>query len=283
MKKAHSVQRRISRSRTAVQRQAHAAPNVVRDRQYVVAANWKMNLTVPDATLLAEKYSAMDVPRSVTTVVCPSFTALIPVRDKIAGTGLNLGAQDVFWETLGAYTGEVSADELLSIGCRYVIIGHSERRRESGETDQIVNRKVFTALGHHLSPILCVGESLEERSMRHHLFTVMRQVQRGLHNVPPPRKGQELVIAYEPIWAISPGGPATPHDAHEMAHMIQHALVDLFGERIVRESTRVLYGGNVTPDNVGTFVDGEFVHGVLVGKDSLKVELFSAILNALKR
>ena len=169
----------------------------------------------------------------------------------------------------------------MAIGCRYAIIGHSERRRECHETDHMVQQKMFAAMGHGLSPILCVGESRDERYRNRQFHVVSQQVHRALRNVPPPRHRQELVVAYEPIWAISPGGPASSSDAHEMAHVIHQALVDAYGERIVRTSTRILYGGSVDAGNVREFVDGDVVRGVLVGRDSLNASSFSAILTAL--
>ena len=247
----------------------------------LVVGNWKMNLTMHRSAALANAFARVVVPGSIDAAVCPDYTALSTVIERLDSSRISVGAQDVSWGRPGALTGEVSAENLVAIGCRYVIIGHSERRRECYETDRMVQQKIFVAMGHGLSPILCVGESRDERRRRGQFHVVSQQVHRALHNVPPPRHRQELVVAYEPIWAISPGGPASPADALEMAHVIHQALVDTYGERIARTATRVLYGGSVDARNVRDFADGETVQGVLVGRDSLNASSFSAILKAL--
>ncbi len=263
------------------QLRTHVVSSKVRIPRTFVAGNWKMNLTFPKSIALARALARITVPRSVDVAVCPSYPALAAVHERLRATRFAVGAQDVSWGSPGAFTGEVSAEDLVASGCAYVIIGHSERRRECHETDQMVQQKVFAAMGHGLSVILCVGESMDVR--RHHgqYHTVSQQVHRALRNVPPPRHRQELIVAYEPIWAISPGGPAQPSDAHDMAHVITQALVDLYDARVVRSSTKVLYGGSVDAGNVHAFVDGDAVRGVLVGRDSLNATAFNAILKAV--
>ncbi len=247
----------------------------------LVVGNWKMELLTLEAVELAKALVVGRRPAAVETVVCPSFPALPAVAKVLERSSIALGAQDLFWAESGAYTGEVSARDLRSLACRYVIVGHSERRRELGETDAMVNRKVLAALGLGLSPIVCVGESREERQANRQHHVVERQLQVALSNVPPPRHGTELVVAYEPIWAIGTDHPAEPADAHDMAAAIRQALTDVFGERVVNTTTRVLYGGSVRPDNVSTFVNGEHLQGVLVGGASINAITFSALIKRL--
>lgn len=253
----------------------------VASRRALVAGNWKMNLLTSEAEALATELSRSRIPRTVDVVVCPTFTAIARVGSLLRSTGISIGAQDVFWRDSGASTGEVSADDLRSLGCRYVIVGHSERRREYQETNLMVNRKLLATLGHGLSPILCVGESAEERQRNIHHMIVAQQIHEALRSVPPPRQGQELAVAYEPIWAISPAGPADPEDAREMARVVHQALVDTYGETHVKTSTRILYGGSVEAENVRSFVDQETIHGVLVGAQSIHADDFRRILRAL--
>lgn len=240
-----------------------------------------MVLADGQAMVLAKTLVRDFKPGSVQLVLCPSFSALSVVAGALAGSPMELGAQDVFWETRGPYTGEVSIEDLRSLGCRYVIVGHSERRHYLAETEAMIHRKVFTVIGHGLSPILCVGETSRQRRQRVHHHVVSQQVQSALKNLPPPRHGQTLVVAYEPVWAVSPGGPAEPSDAQAMASVIHQALVDLFGERIVAAHTRVIYGGSVGAANVRAFVDRELISGVLVGAVSLKSSTLIPIIKQL--
>lgn len=249
-----------------------------RRSRILVTANWKMAFLPNEAEALTREIAAIQVSDQLDVVLCPSFTALEGVAKTLAGTRILLGAQDVFWQARGAYTGEVSAEELRAVGCSYVIIGHSERRREYNENDQMINRKVLAGLAYGLSVILCVGESSDERRQNIHHARVSRQVHEALRNVPPPRYGQELVIAYEPIWAIGSGYPAERDQVITMAGVIQQALVDVFGVQISQEATRIIYGGSVVPENVKGFVDQENIQGVLLGKASQYASSFSTIL-----
>lgn len=247
----------------------------------MVVGNWKMNLSTAQAISLAGSLARTVHDTVVSVCVCPSFPAVAGVHSRLERSSIAVGAQDVSWGRPGARTGEVSAEDLASIGCRYVIIGHSERRQHCGETDHMVQQKVFSAMGHGLTPIVCVGETADQRSSKIQYHVVSRQIHSALHNVPPPRLGQQVLIAYEPVWAISPGGPALPADAQAMAQVIHQALVDVYGEKVTNASTRILYGGSVDAGNVASFVDGEHVHGVLVGRDSLDPKKFNAIINSL--
>lgn len=240
-----------------------------------------MSLATPHAVELSRTIVRAVKNVHATVVLCPSFPALPGVAEALKGTSVHLGAQDLFWGSRGAFTGEVAAEDLRALGCRFVLVGHSERRRFLGETDEMVNKKVLAALGHGLSPVLCVGESAgdRQRHLEHHV--VSQQVHLALKNVPPPRFHQALIVAYEPLWAISPGRPAEPRDAHEMAGIVHQALVDAFGERVVGASTMIIYGGSVDGGNVGEYVDRDLIQGVLVGAASTHAQSFDAILKSL--
>lgn len=245
-------------------------------------ANWKMALRTDQAVSLARRLIRQrSIGVSPEVVLCPSFPALSAVQAAVSKTHLQLGAQDVSWTDRGALTGDVMPDDLRWNGCRYVIVGHSERRRYQAESNQTIGKKVTAALSHGLSPIVCVGETAEERRRRIHHHVVARQLEVILKSVPPARHGQHLLVAYEPIWAISPGGPAEPADAFEMAQVIRQALVDQYGGRVAG-LVRILYGGSVSAANVRDFIDHQAIEGVLVGSESQQAETFIALLKALE-
>lgn len=250
------------------------------DRALVIG-NWKMQLDVRASRELAYGLKKLSLPRSLEVAVCPSHLALVPVAEIIEGTVLQLGAQDVSVEDRGAYTGEVSAQDLKKVGCRYVIVGHSERRRLQHETDEDVARKLFAAMSRGLTPVLCVGESNEDRHRHRQYHVVEQQLRRALRHLPPRTHGQGLVIAYEPVWAISPHDPAEPRDALEMAEIIRAILDDHLGSRAAGRSVKVLYGGSVGPDNVRSFIDGALINGVLVGSASISAATFGALCKAI--
>lgn len=248
-------------------------------RTPLVAGNWKMHKTVSEAlALVREMLPGLRPLTGVERVICPPFPALAPVADLVQGSGVHLGAQNVFWEDQGAYTGEVSP-LMLKDYCRYVIVGHSERRQYFGETDETVNRRVRAVLRHGMSPILCVGERLEEREAGRTQQVVMEQLLGGLQGLSPD-DGRRLVVAYEPVWAIGTGHAASPADASEVVGgAIRPVLAGLFGEEIAR-SVRVLYGGSVKPENAAAFFAEEGIDGALVGGASLQAESFVAIAAA---
>lgn len=250
-------------------------------RRPIVVANWKMYLTAAEAASRIDQLLAEEVPDNVDLVICPSATALVGVRQRLADRTIQLGAQDVFWAAPGPHTGEVSAADLRSLGVRFVLVGHSEHRASAHEHNDIVHRKALAALGHGLTPIVCVGESREDRHQHRHHHVVAQQLDAAIRNLPPPHEQQELLVAYEPIWAIGTGQPATAADAQEMADVIQRSLLEVFGPDIVARRTRVLYGGSVTPANVGEFVDGQSVHGVLVGTAGLPAASLASIVRAV--
>jgi len=212
----------------------------------------------------------------VEVVVCPPFISLHAVKEVLAGSRIGLGAQNVYWEKSGAFTGEISAPMLKSVGCTYVIIGHSERRTYFGETDETVNKRVLAALSEGLKPIVCVGETLEERESGKAFDVIKRQITGGLANLSVEQMAS-VVIAYEPVWAIGTGKTATPAQAQEVHAFIRKLLNDLFGQTTA-EATRIQYGGSVKPDNVTELMSQPDIDGALVGGASLKVDSFEKII-----
>ncbi|HET8678748.1 MAG TPA: triose-phosphate isomerase, partial [bacterium] len=198
----------------------------------------------------------------------------------IAGSQLELGAQDVHWESSGAFTGAISAPMLWDLGCTYVVVGHSERRRMFCETDEDVRRKVVAALANELFPILCVGESLEEREDGRTERILQTQARIGTMDVTPEQASQ-IVVAYEPVWAIGTGRPATGEEAGRVAGLLRKWLGEWFGEQAA--SVRILYGGSVTPQTIGEFVGQSEIDGALVGGASLDAAAFAAIVGAAAR
>jgi len=212
----------------------------------------------------------------VDVVVCPPFISLFAVAEVIKGTNIGLGAQNLYWEKSGAFTGEVSAPMLKSVGCSYVIIGHSERRMYFHETEVTVNKKIFAALAEGLSPIVCVGETLEVREKSETFDVVRRQVTGGLEKLSPEQM-QKIVIAYEPVWAIGTGKTATPQQAQEVHGFIRTLLTEMFGKAIAEE-VRIQYGGSVKPENVTELMNQPDIDGALVGGASLKADSFEKII-----
>ena len=246
-------------------------------RTPLVVANWKMNGTLAEARgLTAGVRDGLKRPRGVDVVLCPPFTALGVVGELLAGSPIALGAQNCHWETAGAFTGEVSPAMLVELGCRYVILGHSERRRELGENDEQVNRKVRAVLSLGMTPVLCVGETAEERRQGLTFTTVEGQLRAGLAGLDPRAVGRS-VLAYEPVWAIGTGANATPAQADE----VHGYLCGLLGEVASKEvgpSVRILYGGSVKPDNAGALTAEPDIDGALVGGASLSAPGFVAIV-----
>jgi triosephosphate isomerase len=247
-------------------------------RKPVIAGNWKMNKTSAEARDLANKI--MPLVSGVTDreiVLAPPFTAIPAVAEKARGTNMVLAAQDLFWEDKGAFTGEISAEMLLDLGCKYVIIGHSERRQFFGETDETVNKKVRQALKKGLLPIVCVGELLKEREAGRVNEVIERQVTGALKDVSAADM-QNIVIAYEPVWAIGTGKTATPDQANEVHAFIRQKVKALFNTQVA-DSLRIQYGGSVTPENVSVLMAMPDIDGALVGGASLKPESFAALVN----
>lgn len=248
-------------------------------RSPIVAGNWKMHKTTAEARVLArELVGAAAEFGGCQVVLCPPFTSIQTVAEGVAGSVIQVGAQDVYWEARGAYTGEVSCEMLIDAGCRWVIIGHSERRAMFSETDDTVNRKAKAALAAGLLPIVCVGESLAQREQGITAEIVSKQVEGAFMGVPADRAGQ-VVVAYEPIWAIGTGRAATGEDANEVAGAIRSTLSRLYSSR-VSEAVRIQYGGSVKPSNMAEFARQPEIDGALVGGASLAAEDFAGIVGA---
>ena len=239
-------------------------------RETLIAGNWKMNTSVSEARELASAMApGLDAVEVVTKVLCPPFTSLAAVGEVVAGTGIGLGAQNLYFESNGAFTGEISPEMVAEL-CQYVIIGHSERRHVLGETDDDVAKKVEAAIGAGLRPILCVGETIEEREEGRAEVVVESQVEQGLARVDSING---IIIAYEPVWAVGTSKASTPDGAESMMSLIRGVLGDRFGVD-ASSSTPLLYGGSVKADNVAEFVRQPDVDGALVGGASLEAEGF---------
>jgi triosephosphate isomerase len=246
-------------------------------RKPFIAANWKMNKTTADTRDFLDKFvpevkgiTAADV------VIAPPFTSLAGAAEMLRGTNVILAGQDVFYEEKGAYTGEISPSMLTDIGCRYVIVGHSERRQYFLEDDGIVNRKIKAAKKAGLGVIVCIGESLEEREGGKTFEILWRQIEKGLDGIAP----DNLVIAYEPVWAIGTGKTATPEQAQDAHAYIRGKVRILYGNRA--DEFCIIYGGSVTPDNVDSLMACGDVDGALVGGASLKADSFTRIVKFRK-
>lgn len=241
-------------------------------RTPLIMGNWKMNKTPEESAKLAEeiKKGVSDI-KDREVVIAPPFTSLERVRRVIEDSPIKLGAQNMHWEPSGAYTGEISGEFLIEIGCRYVILGHSERRKYFNETDEIINRKFLYALKIGLTPVLCVGETLLQREGGETFEVIREQLLKCLEGID---LREEVVIAYEPIWAIGTGRTATPKQASEVHSYIRRLLLDKYNS----ENIRILYGGSVKPDNIDSLMAQSEIDGVLVGGASLIPESFIRIV-----
>lgn len=246
-------------------------------RKSFIAANWKMNKTIGETReFISHFVSGVKDSLDVDIVLAPPFTALAAAAEELKNTNIVLAAQNIFYEEKGAYTGEISPSMLVDAGCTYVIIGHSERRQYFIETDETVNKKIKAARKAGLGVIVCVGESLEEREAGKTFDVLLRELEKGLDGIGP----QNMVIAYEPIWAIGTGRTATPEQAQEVHAYIRGSLRVLYGNKA--EELCIIYGGSVTPENVDSLMACEDVDGALVGGASLKVESFARIVQFRK-
>jgi triosephosphate isomerase len=248
-------------------------------RNLLIAGNWKMYKTVSESLETVKKlYNKVKNISTIEIAVCPPFTALKPVSEFLKQTNIKLGAQNLFWEDEGAYTGEISPVMLKDAGCEYVIIGHSERREYFGETDEKVNKKIKSALKHNLKPIVCVGEKLEEREKGITEKILEIQITNGLKNL-SKTEIKFVVIAYEPVWAIGTGKTATPEIANSAQKFIRDKIEEMFGKDI-SENIRILYGGSVKPENAKSLLQQEHIDGALVGGASLDADKFAQIIEA---
>ncbi len=244
-------------------------------RRPLIAGNWKMHLNLAQSVELAKaiRDAAGDSPSEI--VICVPFTALTVVAEVLKGSRVRLGAQDVFWESQGAFTGEISASQLADSGASHVIIGHSERRRLFGDTDEAVNKKLKAALGARLIPIVCVGETLDERQSNQ-TFRVLEAQMAGALKGFAPADLASAVVAYEPVWAIGTGVTATPEQAQEAHRFLRRQAAKLYGEGFAA-GLRILYGGSVTADSVDGLMSQPDLDGALVGGASLKAPSFNRI------
>ncbi|HVJ82777.1 MAG TPA: triose-phosphate isomerase [Planctomycetia bacterium] len=246
-------------------------------RRLFIAGNWKMNLDRAGAEALAETLAAQSRPfGAVDIAVCPPFPYLLAVGEKLAGTKIALGAQNAYFEASGAFTGEVAMAMLVDCHCRYVIVGHSERRHVLGETDETINRKVKAALAVNLAPILCVGELEAEREAGKTNDVVASQLQNGLLGV-PHEQIRQVTIAYEPVWAIGTGKMATPQQAEDCHAFIRAKLTERYGADLA-QVVRIQYGGSAKAENVEKLLSLPNVDGALVGGAALKPDDFLGIL-----
>ena len=248
-------------------------------RTRIIAGNWKMYKTVEEATTFAEEVKGK-VPTSskVEAVICPPAPYLSTLVQITEGSALNIGAQTMHYENEGAFTGEVSPSMLQSIGVGYVVIGHSERRQYFNETDDTVNRKVQAAFTANLTPIVCVGESLEERESNSTVEKVAHQVKEAFKAV-DSNEAAKAVVAYEPIWAIGTGKTATAEDANEVCGAIRATVGELYDEEVA-DKVRIQYGGSVSPANIVELLSMEHIDGALVGGASLQPESFVKLIEA---
>jgi len=239
----------------------------------LIAGNWKMNKTVEESAALvtALKKELSDV-KDREILVCPPFTSLVTIKELVKNSNIKLGAQNMYFEKSGAFTGEISALMLKSAGCECVIIGHSERRQYFGETDESVNKKMKVAFENSLLPILCVGETLQQREKNETFRIIEDQIKIGVAGL-SKEQSEKLVIAYEPVWAIGTGKTASPQQAEEVHAFIRKTYSAIYGKDPA-ESVRILYGGSVKPDNVSEIMGKPNVDGALVGGASLKADDF---------
>jgi triosephosphate isomerase (TIM) len=248
------------------------------NRRPLIAGNWKMFKTCSEAVEAAgQLVKLVAMTSDIDVMIAPQFTALAPVSDVVRGSRVSLGAQNLFWETEGAYTGEISSVMLVSVGCKYVIIGHSERRQYFDETDETVNKKIKAAIKNDLVPVLCVGESEKERESKETFSVLDKQVKKGIEGFSSDDL-ETLVIAYEPVWAIGTGKTATTDQAQEAHQFLRSVLEKSFGNMLAK-SIRILYGGSVKSNNIAELMAMPDIDGALVGGASLDPETFSKIVH----
>ncbi|MDD6886951.1 MAG: triose-phosphate isomerase [bacterium] len=246
-------------------------------RKPIIAGNWKMNMTPADAEALVSALIPLVKDAKCDVVVCPPYVDLCVVSKLVEGTNIHLGAQNVHWAAKGAFTGEVSADMLKAFGVEYAIIGHSERRQYFGETDEGVNARAKAALAAGITPIICVGETLEQRESGVTAAFVSGQAKAALAGM-SAEDVKSLVIAYEPIWAIGTGKTATADDANATIAVIRQAVAEAFGQAVADE-VRIQYGGSMNPKNASELMAMPEIDGGLIGGASLKAEDFSKVVN----
>jgi len=246
-------------------------------RKKVIAGNWKMNMDLHQSQkLVSEIINGLGKDNKANVIVCPPFTSLSEVDVLLKGTQIKLGAQNLYYEENGAFTGEISADMLKSVGCEYVILGHSERRVIFNESNDLINKKIKTALAKGLKPIFCIGELLNQREKGETMQIVSRQVEKGLEGIAAEQM-KNIIIAYEPVWAIGTGKTATPEQAQEVHSFIRELVAKKYSSS-VSENIVIQYGGSVKPDNARELLSQKDIDGALVGGACLKADSFLGII-----
>lgn len=246
-------------------------------RKPLIAGNWKMFKTIAEARAFADSFKALYQSSDIQVAICPPFTQLEALKGSFKDTDIKIGAQNMHFEDQGAYTGEISAVMLKEIGVDYCIIGHSERRQYFAEKDETINKKLFKAFSVGITPIMCVGESLEERDADRAFEIVKTQLMGGLKDI-PKEQAQTIVIAYEPVWAIGTGRTASSEQANQMCGFIRDIIEELYDDDVA-DKVLILYGGSVKPENATEIMNMEEIDGALVGGASLVPEDFIQIVN----
>lgn len=249
-------------------------------RKKIIAGNWKMNNDLQQSISLIEelKSKLQNKILNCEVIICPPFTSLTEAKKLIEGSVIKLGAQNMYYEDSGAFTGEISAAMLKSVGCEYVILGHSERRTIFGERDEMINKKIRKAISEKLKPIFCVGETLEEREKDVTEKVIKKQIEKGLKDITPDEI-LDVIIAYEPVWAIGTGKTATPEQAQEVHHFIRKLLANMYSKDFANLIT-IQYGGSVKPENARELLSQKDIDGALVGGACLKADSFIGIIEA---
>ncbi len=250
----------------------------------IVIANWKMQLTLKESLKLAQKMKTKFKNfEKNEVVICPNFLSLCQINDILNGTNVGLGSQDVFWEELGAYTGEISSSMLVEAGCDYVVVGHSERRKFLMENYEMIHKEIKSVLDtEELTPIVCIGENWDERKTDRRDFILFDQLQQALSGLNIVGN-QQIIIAYEPIWAIGSGTAIEPSEAEYAHKVIRLSLNDMFGMKIVNNNFKIIYGGSINSKNVKGFVGLENIDGLLVGGAGLDVDEFYKVVQAINK
>ncbi len=247
----------------------------------IIAANWKMHKTAAETTAFCNELKKREAEfRGVEVLICPPFTALAAAAAALEGSSIKLGAQNMFWEEKGAFTGEIAPEMLREFGVSHIIIGHSERRHIMGEDDAAVRKKLMTSLDNEFTPLLCIGETGEQRSSGETDAVLERQLRTALEGLEPLAL-KNLVVAYEPVWAIGTGKAASPDDAAAASDLARQVVASILGDEIAA-ALRVQYGGSVSAANMGSFTALPQINGALVGGASLKVDSFAALILAAK-
>ena len=248
-------------------------------RKKVIAGNWKMNMDLHQSQkLVSEIINGLGKDNKAEVIVCPPFTSLSEVSSLLKGTQVKLGAQNMYYEESGAFTAEISADMLKSVGCEYIILGHSERRVIFNESDELINKKMKTALAKELKPIFCIGELLEQRESGETMEVVSSQVEKGLEGITAGQM-KNVIVAYEPVWAIGTGKTATPEQAQEVHAFIREFVAKKYSASVA-ENLIIQYGGSVKPENSGELLSQKDIDGALVGGACLKADSFLSIITS---